>query len=1002
MRPARILVASLALLLAGAHHAAAQQDSLQPVHSLGQPPRWKPYVGAFAAGNQLSGDASFGGLGVVGVFHDLLPPVAGVGMIAEGYAGTLGDGFDGGVRVGLFLPVFFTHAGLDYAFGNGQLDFLVGINAPLRRGGILGSGTRLRVDWLPGRSQTVDVGITVPIRQGPMGKTRPPTHKVATPRAPKRRPGALEQSETDRARALAEMDRSQQWLLAAVSVLDRGRGDTHESVLVEQRARVARFVAAADSADPLRPEGRSYERELAVWHQQMAVAFGLATGAPAGQAMLQGTPIAALARRALLDEVLLPYDALFGQHKDPADLFGFGASGRDVFDESLPASLTGDARARVNDTFDRIVRMLDEQRAGRIALEDGDGRYGWLPLQLALLPEEYDGQAELNALLARLAGRPFVAGNRLAYVVGGQFRATLARQITAARHYHVLWVHDFPGVNGAGDPDSVAFQTTLTYLKALTGAARAYDARRRFTQYYVFLDEHYYDARNSRLWMDMLERPLRHRMQLPPGFTGMTAALAAQQDSLRAAVAASVELQAEAKRRGRDWLERVVKVHVNITHPADASFISSHMVIGAPFVPDNIARDHRKLAFMDLTTDDSTAGSAILAGVGVGENYANPTWDDRALAIAGPAALTLLEEVQRLMRRNGFPEDRIPAVLRADDRELDHRAPSDATATGVMIATNDVGFGQKAASAVQMGLLTLMPAGSLIYVPDSIWTSMIYASELVVAALRGCHVRIIAPARANAPSAAPPTMARTWDLFTRLLEVQLGLRDRLRERRGDLRVGFYQRQSRLDDPAGLMREVADGLEREPWLVDEMSLARASASMRAFADSIDKHPVDFGQTIQDTLSRAPRFHAKTQLFLTGPAFRGLLDNRQLRPLAWSSVLPTMGVQLPMDSVGMPLGSDELMDLAARAAAGLSPDSVAMFLTVGSQNKDLRSMLLDGEIKATVAGPKALIGLLEFVQIMGLSRFPESQAELETLMPPWSERTRRLAYKIRRAL
>jgi hypothetical protein len=100
--------------------------------------------------------------------------------------------------------------------------------------------------------------------------------------------------------------------------------------------------------------------------------------------------------------------------------------------------------------------------------------------------------------------------------------------------------------------------------------------------------------------------------------------------------------------------------------------------------------------------------------------------------------------------------------------------------------------------------------------------------------------------------------------------------------------------------------------------------------------------------------------------------------------------------------MPLGSDELMDLAARAAAGLSPDSVAMFLTVGSQNKDLRSMLLDGEIKATVAGPKALIGLLEFVQIMGLSRFPESQAELETLMPPWSERTRRLAYKIRRAL
>lgn len=92
----------------------------------------------------------------------------------------------------------------------------------------------------------------------------------------------------------------------------------------------------------------------------------------------------------------------------------------------------------------------------------------------------------------------------------------------------------------------------------------------------------------------------------------------------------------------------------------------------------------------------------------------------------------------------------------------------------------------------------------------------------------------------------------------------------------------------------------------------------------------------------------------------------------------------------------------MQRAADAVSGLSPDSAAIFQAVGSQYKDPSSMLLDGEIKATVAGPKALIGLLKFVHLAGLSRFPESQQELEQLMPPWTERIRGLAHKIRRTL
>ena len=42
-------------------------------------------------------------------------------------------------------------------------------------------------------------------------------------------------------------------------------------------------------------------------------------------------------------------------------------------------------------------------------------------------------------------------------------------------------------------------------------------------------------------------------------------------------------------------------------------------------------------------------------------------------------------------------------------------------------------------------------------ITDSIWTSLTYASHLVVAVLRGCDVYLIAPSFENAPSAAPVT-----------------------------------------------------------------------------------------------------------------------------------------------------------------------------------------------------------------------------------------------------
>ncbi len=138
------------------------------------------------------------------------------------------------------------------------------------------------------------------------------------------------------------------------------------------------------------------------------------------------------------------------------------------------------------------------------------------------------------------------------------------------------------------------------------------------------------------------------------------------------------------------------------------------------------------------------------------QGYADPTWDDRVLVVAGPATLTLKEDARRLLLRNGFTPDEIPEPLRARALGPDYGAKVAAleaqgfSAHGVQVQ-NDVGFGWKRASVVEMMLITLMPPGSLIFIPDSLWTSLTYASHLVAAALRGCQVYLIAPSFANSP-----------------------------------------------------------------------------------------------------------------------------------------------------------------------------------------------------------------------------------------------------------
>jgi hypothetical protein len=82
---------------------------------------------------------------------------------------------------------------------------------------------------------------------------------------------------------------------------------------------------------------------------------------------------------------------------------------------------------------------------------------------------------------------------------------------------------------------------------------------------------------------------------------------------------------------------------------------------------------------------------------------------------------------------------------------------------------NETGYAFKPINVEKAILYTLMPVGSILRVPDSLWQTYLYASMLAGSALRGCHVLVVAPALETAPSSAPPTMARAHGVLSALV-----------------------------------------------------------------------------------------------------------------------------------------------------------------------------------------------------------------------------------------
>ncbi len=1009
------------VLVAPANGSA--QDTLPPweggiTASLGQPPHTRWYAGG-SFGLDWQGSATGAdpvAYGLFGTSRNLTNPVVGLAAFAiEGYLGLRESQLDGGIRALLVNTPLRLTLGVDYNVLDQRVYPLFGFMMPVRRGGVFSGGSLLRAEWSPGDGSAFRVSALVPLFWPAAGRTRPRHDEVSIP---SRGAGVIVRPTSG-----PPLDESLQRIgvLAnriyemVVPYIDAPGADPEKSLAPV----IAELRALADSAPP--GTGLGVEPTVRAYHAELVRAFSMATSGRTlmpGESTPDGEALAARARGDLLQHVLFPFDHLLGQRKSSGTLQGLAAHARGNFARTLVSEfpeLPADRQSAALYVFGQLMAIMDRVRA---AAQDqwGDSRLAWLPLQYGLLPEDHDTQAELDRILELGVGQQLTDGNRVLYLVNEQFQAEVTRSIFAARDYHVLWIHDFRGRNDEGRPDLNSLHYVVdAYLGALTDRVREYDSVQTLPVYMIFLDEHYYEANHGRLWLDFLEDPLGEVPKMPPGAEASWARIREAQAALRTAVDSSRLLQAEVRQYGRKWLANLIKVQVSITNPADASFWGPGILPLLGF-PDNVMRDHRKIVFYDISEEDPYRGEALYTGMGIGEHYTGPGWEDRAILAQGPVVLSLKEQARLLLRSQGIPEDQIPWPLRPRPRPSNYDLQVDAEITRQQAAGgrnqramelhNLTGYQGKPINSARAILYSLMPPGSVIKVPDSLWGSAFYAALLTGSAFRGARVLFVAPSLRSAPSSGWPAMGLTHDLFARLIVMQQAFGPEFQEAGGMLKTGIYNPSMSVDDVIGRLTAAYSNGRRTPFLRRlfplDSSVDSALVQMASMAPPRPQGDVSELATVD---SVRPKLHLKANFFASREGWDKLISSPELTPVFQAYVAQLLRsdsggtTEVREAAQGLSAASQKLFESFDGRLTEEESARVTYYLLVGSANEDYRSMFMDGEASVLLSGWFGVVGLLDFTLLVNLSVWVDDLDLLDALLPPPSGVQRHVARQVR---
>ena len=1003
----RAIAVTAALVLLLAHRPMHAQARLPTdggtTTSLGQPGPWAWSLGVGLGFRQEAALVTGMGEARIGVYHELLSRALGVGGLqAEVYNQSINAKYAVGARARWVSQCTGIAIGAAYSATDNELRPIFTYVHPIRRGGLFRDGSVARVDVVTGPQHSITLGVERPMfRRIPMGTTRPRTDVAKLP--PGRRPASTPAPQSaDLTAALNEArDAAMHIQRLCVPWLDHtGRGGASGDAVVLSRIEELRRLVSADGA------GRNIDGEARRLHDAMDRAFGIAAGAlAAGSPADAGAYIGNRARAILMSEVLLPYNRMLGQVKEEDSTHGYAvlASGTFLRWLHVQSGLRPAATNAVMDVFHAMLDMVEDARASTHR-QWGTSRFVWLPLQLGLRAEQYDTQQELDLVVEQATVERFTEGNAVSYVINEQFQHQLHRTIHAARSYHVLWTHDFRGTDARGDPDHMAYQHVLhSYLAALTARVREYDSTGTLPTYIVLLDEWFYEVNNGRVWMDLLEDPTRHRVRLGTRFAAMEDSLRRAQDALRDAIAGSALLSGQRRQFGEAWLRNLVKVHVNITNASDPSFWSWKVVTGFP-LPDTWMRDHRKIVFYDVTEADPFSGEALLTGAGIGEHYANQSWEDRSILVRGPALLPLKTAARDALIKQGVRAAFLPAALQPRELPRDYHDRIGGAVRGgertlrAMQLHNGTGFDDKQVNVAKAVLYTLMPPGSVIKIPDSLWNGTFWGSALIGCALRGVRVVVIAPSLENAPARAFGSMVRSRELLWRLVMSSRMLATEIAASGGMLKVGMYTSSLPVNDVKGRLAAMNSAFAQHAWLRELFPLSpsflprmlQLSASLDSaavLARGEDRYRGDFESNGRALL------HLKANFFASGDAW-SVMSREE-----WADVSKAFMLQR-IEQIGrqsVDLGSArQVVDTTLRATDTVVSDwydalpaarreRVLFYTVLGSANQNDRSMVSDGEDALVLSSWPAVIPYLDLLLLVGQSEWIERPEELDALLP-----------------
>jgi hypothetical protein len=962
------------------------------IFSIGQPPIWRQQLSA--QGTAFSQEDRSGATLSYGVYHSLnKPPIQAfnpllgiIGGTVEAY-GTIAGIEDAGLRAMATSRLLATSVGADWDIRHHQVNTIVSWQSAIRRGGLLGHGSMLRVDWIPARGQTVRVGLTAPLFQPLAGRTRPRVTTVRIPDPPQPRTQPI--AAPDAAAQLLARD------IESASVVIAAYSDLYTDDAI-RASHASSYRAAMDRS-------RTALEQL----------FG--TGLDSAHRTLA----AQRARAAVLDRIVIPVDSVFGRVKR-VDVARLASGAAADFERWLSDSSGIPPAARPRATFAFaawLYAVTSPMRA--IVARTHDTRLVWLPLDLALTFDQYDDQIEVDSLIGRVVGHPFTDRNALSYMRSTDLPLEVARSILAARQYHVMWTHEFMGRQWyTRSIDNIGYTMVAdAYLPALTAAVRRYDSTGVMPLYMILHDQYFYEVSDGRLWLTILEDPLGASMRIKGDDGTRERHLRERQSELRAAVATSRRLQHDAQASGNAdrWLRNTIKVHVNVGNQSDFSFRSSHIIPAVPFTPDNVMRDHRKLVIYDVNEADPNRGAVFVMGIGIGEVYSSATWEDRGFRLSGPATLEARAALRRALRSNGYSETDIPAPLRAvaSKHAEEEKANLGEFVGRALQVHNEVGFGNKKSSIARAMLYNLAQPGAVIIVPDQLWLSETWAGMLAGAAARGARVQIIAPALANAPIPDAPAMARAHDVLLRVLALRDSLTPTMRECGGDLRVGLFAAHATADDAAGRLREVRAGLARYPWIrevipFDDKTLAVLDRVERQIAS--DGH--DATHLAKDEKPHPPQPHRKTQVVARPNAITALLrqpgwddmlaDAMRVQSRQTATFAEQLGDAHPAVDTAATRRADEMMRGYDASIPEAERKRVSFYFAEGSHNMDQRGLMSDGEATLIVSGPQASAGLVDLFYMMARTTWIDRPAELERLLPHRSSIIHRFARWVRATL